>query len=767
MRERTDGSGGGWRYRVLLASWLAAALSASAASPTNSLPISIAIGSRDAPTSADAAVALRPSTPGQVTFYLRAPTSTWVNITSLDFDVDWPAMGATNAQVLVHMMDWDYFWYQNLLPGYLAPGERNHFRVALAPGAAGWAPSGHYGAWSLEALAQPVEFGVRVFYPEESSGTCRLSHVTAALGTDTSPPYIRGVVANAAQVRCYEKFELTFELPDRYPDPFDSEKVSVVARFETPDGKSVPIEGYHGRNCYRTIDSTGEHVVPQGPPYWRVRYAPRVPGKYRYTLEVRDTRGRATWGPGAFDAMPAERPGFVRVSKRDPRCFEFDNGSYYFPIGHNIRSPFDTRMDSQFPWAQRWPEGSAVYTRYFKSMAEHGETLTEIWSAAWSLGLEWSPLYRGYHGIGQFNLFNAWEMDRVLEEAENRGIHINFVVHNHGKYSTLNDHEWEVNPYNVENGGYLERPDEYFSDPRAMKSFRKLMRYIVSRWGYSPQIFAWELWSELDLTGSYHGSYRRPQVTDWHRLMGRAVKDLDPYDHLVSTHVCGDYTHQSEPIIELPEIDFCAVDAYHGSMDPLHIVTLMRDTASYNNAFNKPVLITEFGGSAYAAGVKHLRDSLHAALWASVCLPLGGTPMFWWWQLVDEEDLYPEFQAVSKFMKGEDRRDPAMVAITPTLRVNDAAAWQLGAQCLMGPKRGLGWIYQAQEFSRLDPLGPPGITNLVLQINGVANARFRVQFWDTSEGKAVGDVRTAVRDGTLKVDVPPFARDIAFKVKAD
>lgn len=727
------------------------------------LPLSLQAG---AP--AQAALDVPLSLPGKQTVLVQAPAADWIRYGTLAFDIAWPADAPATAQVLVHVKDWDYFWYQNLLPARLLPGRTSRFEVSLLPGATGWSPRDHQGVWHHRALLEPKEVGISVFDDAARySGTCRMGGVTARLrAPDPTPPAIRHVRVNATRVPCFERFEIAFDLPDRYANPFDPAQVSVQAEFEGPGGTDkVVVPGFYGQSYYRRVEATDERFFPQGPPFWRVRFAPGRRGTWRYTLSVRDAQGETRWGPQTFVAEAPRRPGFVRVSARDPRCFEFSNGSYFFPVGHNIRSPFDTRMDEQFPWTQRWPEGSAAYGRYFEAMQRHGETFAEVWSAAWSLGLEWSPQWRGYHGVGQYNLINAWEMDRVLEEAERRGIYLNYVVHNHGKFSTFCDPEWAGNPFNASNGGYLASPEQYWTDPRALQSFRNLMRYTIARWGYSPHIFAWELWSELNLAGTHAAFYRRPEVVAWHRQMGRDVRAMDPFGHMLSSHTSGDYTMQNPEIAALPEMDYIPVDAYHGNTDPLYIVQLMRATVEFARPFRKPVLITEFGGNPWAQDLKHLDDTLHAAIWAAVGQPMAGTPLFWWWQVIDEENFYPRYAALQRFMAGEDRRDPALDVHPAAVLLDGSGAPGFDVQCLKGPRRALGWIVNAATFSSVHPDADPPARGLTLYVAGFAPGTYEVEFWDTEAGRVVARRSLTTADGAVRAEMPPLLRDLAFKIR--
>ncbi len=709
------------------------------------------------------------SFPGSATADLLAPEGGWQALGSFEFQVLWPEDAPADAQVLVHMTDADGYWFQHLLPDRPEPGRWKRFAVDLRPGAEGWEPSGHRGAWQLRTLMKPRGLSVRLFSDRRYAGLCTFGRARGhARRPDPSPPAIRRVSVSAERVRCFERFEVRFELPDRYPNPFDTSKITVGARIAGPDGVAAFVGGFYSQDYYRLSDAAGERLAPQGAGHWKVRFTPTVPGVYRFALEARDPRGKTSWGPGSFVAEPSDAPGFVRVSARDPRYFERDDGSPFFPVGHNTHTLRDVRYDEQFPWQERPPRGKGGYADILRQMAVHGENTAEVWMAAWSLGLEWSEAWFGYHGVGQYNLFHAWELDEVLATAEQRGIAIHLVIHNHGKFSDWSDSEWAGNPFNTAMGGYLSRPEQYFTDPRALVASRKLLRYIVARWGYSPAILGWELWSELDLTGSRGmnpPNYKRPEVVDWHRLMARFVKEIDPNDHLVGTHVCGDYTHQFEPLLRLPELDYAPIDAYYGSSDPLHIVELLRLTAAYNNPFGKPVIVTEFGGSPRAnQGLEHLGLALHAALWGSAAVPVAGTPLFWWWKLIEEENFYPRFAAFARFMEGEDPRDAEAVPRRASVEPAGSGGWQ--ALCTLSPSRGgRGWVYRTGGFADLDPAASPAATGLELVVEGLGEGVYTVEFWDTVHGRPAGTVQAEARDGNLRAPLPPVVRDLAFKVR--
>lgn len=712
--------------------------------------------------------------PGHHDLFLHTPRVTdWIVGDRLTGNLEWPTNAPPGAQLMAFIKDRDGNWFQMLRPEPLQPGT-NRWSFDFSAAATGWSPSGHHLVWNYRARLTPQMVGLRVFDMHAGyTGTCRIAEAElVTTNRAATPPTIRNVRPNNRSIPCYGLFELRFDLPDRYANPFDPAAIDVTALIETPEGRTNTIHGFYMQDFFRLVDDVGEQMIPQGRPEWRVRYTPRVPGTHRYVITARDPHGTASSEQGSFEARAATGPCFVQVARKDWRFFELDDGSPFYPIGHNTRSPFDTRMDEQFPWRFRHPEGTSVYRRYFQNMHAAGENLAEVWMCQWSLGLEWSTTSPGYHGLGDYHLGNAWELDEVLRWARESKMRINLVLNNHGRAGLGYDAEWGDSPYNTARGGFLpaDDPMQFFSSERAFDLQRQINRYIVARWGWDSTIFAWELWSELDLCGT-HGSSPAPQndprVIEWHRKMGDYIRSIDPNRHLVTTHLSGDYRITSPELARLPQLDHCCIDAYHSSDNPLQIVNLVRETAEHYKAYQKPVLITEFGGSSMGAGLTHLKKELHAALWSSACTPLGGTPLFWWWQVVEEQNFYPMYTAIAHFTAEIDYRDPQFQPVRLTPSFTDGVAvpeGQVGHVAMATPTRMIGWLFIRPCFLRQgEPLEKP-LENLTLAWSGCSNAIYRTAFHDTGTGKLLKQQDARPENGTLRISLPPVSRDIAFKV---
>lgn len=683
----------------------------------------------------------------------------------------------TNAQTMLCIKDRDGNWYQQLMTDYLQPGT-NNWSFDLSPeSSAKWELSGHSLVWNRRSLITPQFFDLKIF--SSSTGTINNVFVSFCdfqqIPRPLLPPEFSSIRQNTAEVPCFGLFEVRFRLPDRYEDPFDPNVIDVSATITSSDTNvpAVTIPGFYTQDYYVTTNDYSDERTPVGRPEWAIRFSPHVTGEYTCRIVAADVVGVTTSTPVVFNAIPSEGPDFVRVSSRDWRRFEV-GGKEFHPIGHNIRSPFDTRLDDQFPWVLRHPGSFMVYKRYFADMAKAGENIAEVWMCQWSLGLEWSTVAPYYHGVGDYNLGNAWELDQVLRLARENGIRVNLVLNNHGRAGLGFDAEWQNSPYNVARGGFLpeKEPMQFFTDARAIEYQKRVCRYIAARWGWDSTVFAWELWSELDLCGT-HGMKVPPQrdagVIEWHKQIGDFMHTVDPNRHLISTHISADHNSIGEELSRIQQIDHCCVDAYHWSRDPLHIVNLVRDTASHLGKFQKPALITEFGGNPMGAGLSHLKCELHAALWASACSTLAATPFFWWWGLIDEQNLYPEYTAVKNFMDTISYVDPGLSPVQ--LSVHDiptpssSEPRQYFSMALSNSTNLYAWIYTKDLIDMAK--GGKGIENKAAEFiwNSVSNGMYRVAFCSTSTGLPIKQQDYRPVNGQLQVPIPPFTGDIAVIVR--
>lgn len=396
------------------------------------------------------------------------------------------------------------------------------------------------------------------------------------------------------------RLETTFIIPDLKSDPFDYQKTDVRVQFRRVGGAS--------------------HTVPaffDGGTTWRARHMPMVVGRYvieAITLNNRvlDVRAR----PHQWNVERVDNAGFVRIDPEDKTRFVYDSGRPYFPLGHN----------------QAWRTGGLPdIPQLFDKMGANGENWSRVWMNPWdNKDLDWP---KPVGDFGTLNLDVARRWDSIVGAAERNHIAFQMTLQHHGQYSTQVNSNWDDNPYNVKNGGFLNKPEEFFTNAQAKDLTRRKLRYIVARWGYSPSIMAWELFNEVQLTDAAHNN-QWDSVAQWHREMAQFLRAQDVYHHLITTS-----SKESIPASVTAAMDYDQDHLY----SPDLIVSLLGKTPPSG----KPSFVGEFGPT-------DLRDSqgvfLHAGLWAGLMSGQSGAPQYWSWDVVESHNLYDQFRSVSRFL---------------------------------------------------------------------------------------------------------------------
>ncbi|MFW5996683.1 MAG: hypothetical protein ACOCQP_01590, partial [Lentisphaeria bacterium] len=546
-----------------------------------------------------------------------------------------------NSRFCFFTKDWDFQWRQIVKP--IEEGKREQtFTLPLTGDKArhAWVPKEHHRPWHSLTPKQTREFGFRLESEPESEesyeGSIEVKRIWLTGEVENEPPNVNDLKFSPPEPKVGEICEFTLAVEAFYDNPFRQDEVEVRADILRPDGEKENVRGFYYEDFIWEEDEKDGRLIEYGKPVFKVRYTPRLPGEYVINIEVETDGGSVKLEDLKFEAQELESDsrykGFLRINSDNPRYFEFSSGRGFQGVGLNIRTPHDLRYLRMAPFSRWEDRGIEVYRELFPKLADAGVNVVEVWMASWWLALEWIDDAPGFHGVGHFNQYRAWLMDRLVELAQEHDIYLLIVFNNHGKFSTRSDQEWKRNPYNKKNGGFLDGAEDYFSNERAHDCFKRTADYIVARWGASPHILGWKLFSEINLTGSGGGFYKKPPMRDWHKEMSEYVKQIDVYDHPVTTHWSSNYKVINDSIAKLDSLDFLTGDAYSGKTK--QVANFFDGTANYAGKMEKPVAVTEFGGPARGEAYGVLEKQLHLSLWKGYFGQHGLLPMLWWFGFV-------------------------------------------------------------------------------------------------------------------------------------
>jgi len=446
------------------------------------------------------------------------------------------------------------------------------------------------------------------------------------------------VAQSAPGVARWERVELTVELPESYANPFDPAEISVTGEFRSPSGRATRVPGFYYQGYERSRDAGGnEALAPVGKGVFKVRFAGDEVGVHHYRISARDAHGAREVGRGTFLVTAAGSGGYVRRSAGAPLYFQLDSGAPYFPIGENMC----------------WPGGAGTYDydAWMSKLAENGGNYIRLWLInEWNkLGLEHLPLSPGDgNGLGRYDQEAAWRIDYVMEMAERLGMRVLICIDSFNSLDAGGDGQWRRYPYNAANGGSCETTRDFFTNAEAKRLFRQRLRYLVARWGYSTSVLAWEFWNEVDIVTGYDSA----TAAAWHEEMARALREMDPWGHLITTSYANT---PGDPAVDgLAEMDFVQSHNY-GSRDAAEVIGAV--SLAKTKTYGKPHYFGEFGTDAVGRG--NTRDPegihLHNGLWAAMMSNSAGTAMLWWWDnYVDPCNLYGRFAPVAAFARGVD-----------------------------------------------------------------------------------------------------------------
>lgn len=422
-----------------------------------------------------------------------------------------------------------------------------------------------------------------------------------------------GVDANIPTVPQYRLFEASFTLPHQQGNPFDPaiNKVDVV--FTGPD-------------VVHTVPAFWDGTE------WKVRYAPVKAGEYSLKVTKNDIDTSVDkLSNTKFMCIASKELGFIRRDPNHVQRFIYDNGSAYYPFGMN--QSWNKRDDE----IKNVPPGSStvayVYVQTFARMKENNTNFARIWMNNWDVkALDWSDKWGVNQKPGELNLVVAKRWDVIMDSAEKSGVYVQMVLQHHGQYTNTADAEWSSNPYNTANGGFLKKPDDFFTDPTGIRLTKAKYRYIVARWGYSTHLLAYELFNEVQNIQEANTHFK--DVINWHKTMADYIRSIDYAHHMITTS----YTPPDDPLAGCG-VDYLQIHSYVSD-----IIGYFKNLDTGNAGL--PVFVGEWGSNR-----DQTKQFTHDGIWASIMKPTAGTGQYWFWDNVDKENWWPVFKAAGKFLQ--------------------------------------------------------------------------------------------------------------------
>ena len=150
----------------------------------------------------------------------------------------------------------------------------------------------------------------------------------------------------------------------------------------------------------------------------------------------------------------------MRVEPEGKRYFHLDDGTPLFLNGLCVG------------WHGR--RGTYDYDDWLAAYRKAGINYIRIWMCPTAFSIEWDRQDRLH-----YRLDNAWQLDRVLAEAERSDVFVMLCLDYHGIFEVKPDfwggnNYWPRHPYNAANGGPCQTQNEFFTSEAAKRSTKNV-----------------------------------------------------------------------------------------------------------------------------------------------------------------------------------------------------------------------------------------------------------------------------------------------------
>ncbi len=429
------------------------------------------------------------------------------------------------------------------------------------------------------------------------------------------------------------------------------------------------------------------------------------------------------------------------------RYFVDEAGQGFIVIGQNdaISWPgLNTLLDGTAP------EQTGAYIR---DLRVHGVTVSRI---MFEYAQQASSLLE--NPIGTFNDEVVAFWDAFIRMAEEHGLYLLLTP-----YDTFwQNSNWSSYPYNAANGGPCETRREWLTGASCIEAQKDRWRFIIDRWGGSPNIFAWDIMNEVEL---WWGNTTE-EVAAYIDEMAAFVREysISAWGHApmisVSSAAAVPEGGLGRVIYRHPALDFANTHLYIGDInapdDPILpgnamaggvVLSLQQitDMRPYFDSESGPIedwIVNPLFDQEYHNNMS----------WAHLASCGAGTGMRW--PYTNPHFILPELRdnllAIARFATSIDWANFSSENITLRVLLSDRRVYR--AACSDG-QTGIVWMVADTR----DEENAGVIPGMTVTINDVfEDGTYTVQYWDTYMGNILQTEEVTATDEILVLTVPPF-----------
>ena len=525
------------------------------------------------------------------------------------------------------------------------------------------------------------------------------------------------------------KIEGWFLINNSYSNIYNPDEVKVDALITLPNQQKITVPAFY---FVQQNYQTNRWAADTSQQNWAVRFSSKLSGVHKIVMRLTDAQGTIQSAETTVNiAANATNKGIIGVDSFNYQYFRRATGEPFYPLGINVA----------------W-NNLENYTKIIGNLSAGKANFVRYWHAAFNQQqLEWKN--NGFNsGIGIYSQAAAATQDSVLDLCTNKEMNLQMCLFHHGMFSENVNSNWNDNPYNVANGGYLTRAEEFFYNATAKGQTKKLLRYIVARWGYSSNLFAWELFNEVQFTGIFNSQTAtwRTEVIKWHDEMGQYIKSIDAFKHVVTTSADDNQIVSMNGIAGLDNLQ------YHTYSNTILDNLVVKDASFLNAMTNKSIICGEYGTSTNADVPFDVQRN---AIWTGITSQV--PHLMWLWDNYTDPSWGLLFKQPAAFVKNEDfTRQGTLSKWSFTLSSPSTTVLKSGG--FSTPKNNFyGYIYDALNQNNL------GGTQMTMP--NMPRGTYRIQYYMPDSARVVVMDSVLLTPFNNTIVLPVFSKGLGIKVQ--